>query len=1267
MASVNPIANIVIDLQKNTDRTVYATWSWDKASTTDHYEVRWDYTTGNLATNKKPQWFISTEENVTHTQSIFTPPANALSVRVQVKPVAKAKSESDSAPQWTTNWTKFYTYSFTEHASAITQTIPAMEKSAVGLRKEAGTDRTYWSEWTWSRSHTAGYAVYWEYYTANKEWFIGNSETVTDKFSSYTAPNNALRIKVRIKPIAETYPDSAIDTPYWVCKGYSEAKLLVIEKDTEVSSETVTNLRLDKQNGTDRTVYATWTWNKSYTDHYEAVWQYAVPGNTTWFDGSRSSVTSKISLYDAPQNAKNVRVTIRPVSKIRASNKYFWTAKSLRSKTFNIGEEAPDIQNKIPVKKTCRLVAGTERTLVAQWQWKTGSIPISSFEIEWEYRMGGVTTWTPGSSATVPVTAPNSTYNVPTEAVEVRYHVKGVSSSSSVTFPFSGWVVYSLKVSEPETKKSKAAVSEIRLQVPGERTLYATWDWDYTSTTDHYRTVWQYTTPGSGIWFDGQVNENEKRSYSIYTPPSGATKIRFFVTPIAKKKTVRVKDDTYYWIALQSDPTTFSYTDVTDDPAIAPTPTISIDGLTLTAKVVTYDPSTTVVEFDVIKNNQGRFKIGRSLVTYNEATFTCSVDAGNFYKVRARGMNPLDSTKLNEPSVNLSKLQMNVGTWSEYTDNVDTIPATPVGFTSHQVVTETSVRLTWDKVATADSYDVEYATDLSYFDVSDQTTTKSVDGVGAILITGLDSGNEYFFRVRSVNEVGPSGWCPEIYKIVLGKVPSPPTTWSETTTAVIGESVNLYWVHNSEDSSVQKDAEIELNLNGVISIVEATHLSIDDTASYYTFSPVTVGEHETVDDNGDSILDSEGNTIIGVVYSDYPEGASLRWRVRTKGVVNEFSEWSGYRTVIFYAVPTLELSVSGKNDSKSPAYGLRSYPIFINAIARPTTQTAIGFNVDIIANESYETIDEDGQSRRIRERESVYSRYIPSTQNTLNLELSAGDVNLDKNVSYILMVTAAMDSGLTADATWVFTVAWDDEDLVPDADVTIDADTLCAYIRPYCLVNDVDYIDDVLLSVYRREYDGRLTLIESGLVNDGSVTITDPHPALNYARYRVVAQNQNTGAVGFYDLPGVPVGETGIVIQWDDTWENFNLDQEEAQGNWFANPVWSGSMLKLPYNVGISDDYSPDVAFVSYAGRSHPVSYYGTQLGVSSNWTAEIVRNDIETLYQLRRLAIYTGNAYVREPSGSGYWAQVNVSFNRSYNNMLIPITLNITRVEGGV
>ena len=88
---------------------------------------------------------------------------------------------------------------------------------------------------------------------------------------------------------------------------------------------------------------------------------------------------------------------------------------------------------------------------------------------------------------------------------------------------------------------------------------------------------------------------------------------------------------------------------------------------------------------------------------------------------------------------------------------------------------------------------------------------------------------------------------------------------------------------------------------------------------------------------------------------------------------------------------------------------------------------------------------------------------------------------------------------------------------------------------------------------------------------------------------------------------------------------------------------------------------------IEYIGRSNPVSYFGTQLGVTSTWDTEIDAKDYETLYALRRLSIYQGNAYVRESSGMGYWAHVKVSISKTHREVTIPVSFDITKVEGGI
>lgn len=489
---------------------------------------------------------------------------------------------------------------------------------------------------------------------------------------------------------------------------------------------------------------------------------------------------------------------------------------------------------------------------------------------------------------------------------------------------------------------------------------------------------------------------------------------------------------------------------------------------------------------------------------------------------------------------------------------------------------------------------------------------------------------------RATNSAGNSGWSMHA-SVVLGKEPSAPTTWSSTTTAMVGESLNLYWVHNSQDGSYEKMAELELTVNGST-----------ETKTFY---------NNTSEDDQDKARSYSVNT------GQYTEGTTIKWRVRTSGITGAYSEWSVLREVNVYARPTVALIVTNQNGAVISS--LSSFPFYLKASPGPASQKPISYHVEITADDGYETVDQVGNVIRISAGESIYSKYFNSSS-ILIVEFSAGNVDFENGMTYTATVTVSMNSGLSCSASKTFTVDWEETISEPNAEIGYDSERYTCQIRPYCEDMDGNLINGILLSVYRREYNGEFIEIASGLPNSASHYVIDPHPALDYARYRIIATETATGAVSYYDVPGYPINESGVIIQWSEAWSAFDVsDANEADV--VDTPPWSGSLIRIPYNIDVSDKADPDVTLVKYAGRKRQVSYYGTQLGESSTWRVEIPADDNETLYALRRLMIWTGDVYVREPSGSGYWANVKVSFSRTHCALTIPVTFDITRVEGGM
>lgn len=768
-----------------------------------------------------------------------------------------------------------------------------------------------------------------------------------------------------------------------------------------------------------------------------------------------------------------------------------------------------------------------------------------------------------------------------------------------------------------KTKGSQVAIKAFGLQSDTDRTVYASWRWDK-DHTDHYKCIWYYDT-GNGVWFVGSESD-EKNKQSIYNAPTNAKRVSFKVKPVSTKRKVK-KKQTSYWTGKWSSSKKYNFS--SNPPSKPSAPTVTIEKYKLTAELdnLASDWTATHVEFMVVQDDKTIFKTGKSKIQIAHASFSCEVDSGHEYKVCCRGVR--------------SKVY---GDWSDYSSNIETIPSAPEQIITLKALSKTSVSIDWTNVSNCKSYEVQYTTKMMYFDSSSNVQSQTVESVvGHAEITGLETGQEYFFRVRAVNDKGNSAWG-EIKSIVLGKAPSAPTTWSSTTTAIAGEALLLYWVHNAEDGSSQTFAELELIIDGV-----------SDT--------------QTIKNTTDEDKKDKTSVYDKIDTSKFTEGTKIQWRVRTAGITKEYGDWSIQRTIDIYAPPTLSLTMTNAEGTSLSV--LESFPFYIKGQAGPNTQTPISYYLVVTAGEAYDTVDQIGNAKMISEGEAVYTKYF-DTSSELLVEFSASNIDLDNNVTYTVTCTVAMNSGLTAESSLQFEVSWKDDEYEPNAEIGYDDDTYSTYIRPYCVDENEELISGITLSVYRREFDGGFVEIAKDLTNTKNTYVTDPHPALDYGRYRIVAINSSTGAVSYNDIPGWPIEEKAVIIQWAEEWSNFDSSTID-EGDEIEKPAWSGSLLRLPYNIDVSDKNSLDVSLVKYIGRKRPVSYYGTQLGESSSWKVDIAKDDEETLYALRRLAIWTGDVYVREPSGSGYWANISVSFSQTHKELTIPVTLEIVRVEGGI
>lgn len=786
------------------------------------------------------------------------------------------------------------------------------------------------------------------------------------------------------------------------------------------------------------------------------------------------------------------------------------------------------------------------------------------------------------------------------------------------------------------------------------RAMYAAWTFSRANTKNFKYRWFQYK---NGKWINSKEGEttgyDPAYCYQEWTADADATKVQFQVAPIPATYKDSSNNDVPYWTGAQWS-VTKEY-DFSNNPPLTPgVPSVTIDNLTLTASISNIDATeldAVSVRFNIVKDNSVSIHTSAPVkinTTSNYVSYQYTVECGSKYTVRACSVN----SKGKESG------------WSDFSSEAGTKPSTPAEITTYRrnkrSDSSISAYLEWTAVANATKYKVEYTTVKADFDNASKNvqSVETEDARTSIEVTGIETGYDYFFRVKAVNSIGESD-PSDIVTIPIGTPPAAPTTWSSASSAFVGEEMDLNWTHNPTDNSRQSYAELSLKINDAdwVSYVfeNATNETTGETTNEETF---TYGK--AISYKG--VLHVKMDTTVASL-----KNAKVQWKVRTAGVTDQFSDtdWSVERTIYIYEKPTLNLSMtSDLAGSGALITTLTSFPFYIRAVVGLTSyalQKPVGYHLRIVSNGFYETVDDTGRTKTINVGDDVYSKYFDTTQ-TLVVEMSANNIDLESGIDYTVYCIADMSTGLSIEQTHDFTVSWTDVEYTINADISIDQETFTALISPYCSDTDGSLTENVTLSVYRREYDGSYMEIATGIPNNNTA-VTDPHPALDYARYRVVAKGTETGAISFYDVPGYPVGGIAVIIQWDEAWSAFDVTDDTA----VDGPPWSGSILRLPYNIDVTDSRKTDASFVEYVGRKYPVSYYGTQLGETSTWNVDIPKEDKETIYALRRLSIWTGDVYVREPSGMGYWANIGVSFNLKHTEVTVPVTLSITRVEGGV
>lgn len=488
------------------------------------------------------------------------------------------------------------------------------------------------------------------------------------------------------------------------------------------------------------------------------------------------------------------------------------------------------------------------------------------------------------------------------------------------------------------------------------------------------------------------------------------------------------------------------------------------------------------------------------------------------------------------------------------------------------------------------------------------------------VLADVEANKSYYFRYKVGNDTGDCAqWSPvSSQAFIYGTRPDRPSAYNEKGAYLNTETARLWWVHNSKDGSVQTGAKVTYKIGD--------------------------GEAATQTLQGDA-------TSLELPLEGIEDGVEVTWSVETKGVSPTWSEPSESVTFKVWEQPVVIVGVSELVDR---------YPIALTIDPSAPNQTPLIIDVEVLTVAPHQMMRPDGSEVQVQAGEIVWSHHATSPPDPLELSVQAGEMVLTDGQEYAVRAVCVMSSGITCENSATFAYDVDEAAFSVGADLSR-PDGRSVEIVPYAVYpsadGSVNYAESVTLSIFRMETDGSLTALVRNMPNDGTYSFTDAHAALGQQGYRIFAVDSETGLVTWDDLEAEFAGTPSLVFSWNDMSDG--VEPAESLGVSLESNV-----LELAYNLSVNEDHSPDMDGVEYIGRKHPVGAYGTQLGETARYSAEIPKTDTDTIKAARRLANAMTDVFVRDPMGSAYYAMAKVSMSSDSESRSVSVSIDVTRTD---
>lgn len=512
------------------------------------------------------------------------------------------------------------------------------------------------------------------------------------------------------------------------------------------------------------------------------------------------------------------------------------------------------------------------------------------------------------------------------------------------------------------------------------------------------------------------------------------------------------------------------------------------------------------------------------------------------------------------------------------------IPMAPASVTAEKAGDDILVNWAWTWEA-ANQAEISWATKANAWESTDEPKTHIVSTTGPshLYISDIEKGLIYFIRVRLLHDDGEEityGPYSGLQMVNMTEAPQKPVLDVSTDAIKQGEELTCSWTYTSMDGTAQSYAAVYEVLAGPVyqKIAETTSMQ------HVTFVP------------------------------DWAEGTQHDIVVKTVSESGQDSPNSDKVTITAAVKPTCTITQASVVVGAA-GYELEELPLTVTVTgAGKAGQTMLQI---VRLEEFVQQMPDESDFNGFAEQIVTQRLYRGEAQQTITLD----DINpgtLNDTAKYRIIAVITDGYGQTAKDYLDFTVAWQQQAVVPEATVAI-VDTV-AYITigTPAGAQNTDTID-----VYRLSVDKPELIYKDAAFGD---VIVDPYPTLGeYGGYRVVLKTKNGD---FYTSEMEPA--------WVDYEAGLVSDSQYID--------FDGYILPLSHNVELESGWQKDFKRTKYLGGHEEGDWLEGVQRNGSIQSVKITELDTDDIQTLRRLATYSGPAHIRSKDGSSYSANVNVS-----------------------